>query len=111
MRKMRTFAIFTTLLVAAFELASEHRAAASAGTATFTYSGVSESFVVPAGVTSIAVIAYGASGGAGGYGAGGGTGGRAHASSLSVTPGAVLQVNVGGAGGGGAGGGFSGSGG
>jgi hypothetical protein len=85
--------------------------AASGSPATFAYTGSSQSWTVPAGITSIRVDAQGAQG----DGAYGGLGGRAVAT-LAVTPGQVLQVMVGGAGagatagfnGGGSGGPFSG---
>ncbi len=67
---------------------------------TFSYKGRAQSFVVPAGVTSIVVDARGAAG----RGSGGGSVGKAIAGglgarvrgTLAVTPGASLQVNVGG---------------
>jgi len=61
-----------------------------------------QTFVVPAGVTSITVEALGAQGGSAGAVAGG-LGGSATAT-LAVTPGEQLQVNVGGQGGSPAGG-------
>ena len=74
------------------------------------YTGGSQSFTVPAGVTSIAVNIDGASGGTGTYA---GLGGQV-TGTISVTPGEVLTIIVGGDngyGGGGAGGGSGGSGG
>jgi hypothetical protein len=59
-------------------------------TVTFAFTGGSEAFTVPAGVTQVVVDAFGAQGG----GASGGLGGRATAT-VPVTPGEVLQVNVG----------------
>ncbi|WP_165494946.1 PxKF domain-containing protein [Actinomadura roseirufa] len=77
---------------------------ALADTATFSYTGAAQTFTVPAGVTSITVDASGAQGSAGEEGGGaGGLGGQAQAT-LTVTPGQVLQVNVGGSGGFGGGG-------
>ncbi|HPF30905.1 MAG TPA: hypothetical protein PLO25_01150 [Candidatus Saccharibacteria bacterium] len=84
----------------------------------------SDSFVVPSGVTSITVKAWGGGGGGGGGGNGGvganGGGGGYTSATLSVTPGETLTVYVGGggaggqyhsggsdAGGGGAGGGYT----
>lgn len=60
---------------------------------TFNYTGATQSFVVPAGVTSIDVECWGAAGGGrgtipGGYAKG----------ALAVTPGETLNLNVGGAG-------------
>jgi hypothetical protein len=72
--------------------------AASAATQTFTTPG-SENFVVPAGVTSISVEAFGAAGGASGDGKAGGLGAKVASSSVSVTPGETLSVVVGGRGG------------
>ncbi len=72
-------------------------AMAAAQSQTFSYTGASESFQVPAGVTAIQVDAYGAEGGAGDDGAIPGLGGRA-TSVVCVTPGETLQVYVGGQG-------------
>jgi hypothetical protein len=66
-------------------------------TCTFSFTGAADSFTVPAGVTQLTVEAFGAQGGAG-VSTAGGEGGRTKAV-LAVTPGAVLQVNVGGHGG------------
>ena len=67
----------------------------------FGFTGASELFQVPAGVYAITVDAYGARGGAGADDGElvplGGLGGRATAV-VCVTPGEILQVNVGGAG-------------
>ncbi|RYF36117.1 MAG: hypothetical protein EOO25_21430, partial [Comamonadaceae bacterium] len=76
--------------------------AAHAVTQTFTFTGATQTFIVPAGVTSIAVEAWGAQGGfntavtnnLGGYAAG----------NLTVVPGDVLTIRVGGQGAGLAGG-------
>jgi hypothetical protein len=68
-------------------------------TVTFTYTGGPQTFTVPAGVTSITVDAFGAQGEDDIVGnPPSGEGGEATAT-LSVTPGQVLQVNVGGTGG------------
>jgi hypothetical protein len=62
------------------------------GVVTFSYTGALQNYTVPVGVTSVTVDAYGASGhGLLGYG------GRVQAI-YPVTPGTVLQINVGGAG-------------
>jgi len=64
----------------------------------FSFTGASETFVVPSGVTALAVSAFGAAGGsAGGTGgvAAGGLGGSVSAT-LAVTPGETLVVVVGG---------------
>jgi hypothetical protein len=64
-----------------------------------TYSEVgTDTFTVPPGVMSVTFTAFGAQGGGFGTVTPGGLGGSA-TSTLSVTPGQVLQVNVGGAGG------------
>ncbi len=72
---------------------------ARAQSVTFSYTGAAQSYTVPAGVTSIAVDMMGANGGTGysGYG-NGGKGGRL-TGTLSVTPGQVLSIYVGGRGG------------
>ena len=69
------------------------------GSATFTYTGGPETFVVPAGVSSVTIVATGASGGPG-FGAAAGTGGLGGrtTATVSVTPGASLTVRVGGQG-------------
>ena len=76
---------------------------------TFNYTGSTQSWVVPPCVTSINVIVAGAEGGPGVNGLGGN--GASLTASIPVTPGQVLQINVGGMGGvGGASGGFNGGG-
>ena len=65
-------------------------------TCTFAFTGSADSFTVPAGVTQITVDAFGAQGGPTQVlGTAGGLGGEATAT-IAVTPGEVLQVNVGG---------------
>jgi hypothetical protein len=87
--------------------------ASAATVKTFTYTGAAQTFVVPAGVTSIHVVAVGGKGGTGaGNSAPGGFGGVV-AADVAVTPGQLLYVNVGGngldaTGAAGAGGGFNG---
>ncbi|MBK6960395.1 MAG: IPTL-CTERM sorting domain-containing protein [Gammaproteobacteria bacterium] len=71
-------------------------AMAQAQTTTFNYTGAEQTFVVPAGVTTITVEAWGASGWSG-TGAPGGLGGYA-TGNLSVTPGETLYIYVGGQG-------------
>jgi hypothetical protein len=85
---------------------------------TFAFTGGAQTFTVPVGVTSITIEAFGAQGGAGlssgNPGGAAGLGGSIRAT-LTVTPGTIYQVNVGGrgadgasgVGGGGAGGGAS----
>jgi hypothetical protein len=72
--------------------------ASAATSATFSCTGVAQTWTVPAGVETVAVTAFGASGGSGGgmttTPAPGGLGGETSAS-LAVTPGEVLQLNVG----------------
>ncbi len=63
---------------------------------TFSYTGGIQSFTVPAGINSITVDIYGAEGGPGNMGDAG-LGGRVEAT-ISVTPGQVLEVFVGGQG-------------
>ncbi len=83
---------------------------------TFNYTGGVQTYTVPAGVTSITVDAQGAKGGGvdcayggGTYQSHGGCGGRVQAT-LSVTPGHVLNITVGGAGANTGGGGYGGGG-
>jgi len=56
-----------------------------------------QTFTVPAGVSSVHVVAQGAGGGSGGVGGGSGGMGAVVSGDLSVTPGQVLGVEVGGA--------------
>jgi Glycine rich protein len=77
-------------------------AAAAPTTEQFDFTGAAQEFTVPANVCQITVDAYGAAGGdfpssEEGDEVAGGQGGRATAT-LAVTPGEVLQVNVGGRG-------------
>lgn len=67
--------------------------ALSAQTATFNYTGGTQTFTVPACVTSLTVDVYGASGGNNGSYLGG-SGGRVQAT-VPVTPGEVLEIRVG----------------
>ncbi|HXD54233.1 MAG TPA: glycine-rich protein [Solirubrobacteraceae bacterium] len=92
-------------LVAAIALGAALAAAwpvAPAGavtTATFPYTGAQQKFIVPAGVTSVHVLAVGGAGG-NGFGPGGGpSGAPAEVSGdLEVLPGQTLYVEVGGTG-------------
>src|SRR4051794_16210577 len=62
--------------------------------AVFTSTGAEQSYVVPAGVTSVSVAAAGAAGGGGCGGAAGGRGAQV-AADFAVSPGSVLFVEVG----------------
>ena len=75
----------------------------------FPYAGAAETFVVPEGVTSIFVEAWGAQGMSNAQGVTGGLGGFA-SGHLAVTPGQVLTIQVGGGGGASAIGGYNGGG-
>jgi hypothetical protein len=73
-------------------------------TVVFSYTGAEQTFSVPAGVTSIDVIAIGAAGGAGATPVDGGTGGAAGegeqvSGTLAVIPGSTVYIEVGGVGG------------
>jgi hypothetical protein len=70
---------------------------ASAGNQSFYFTGGPQTFVVPAGITSLTIDAYGAQGG------GGGGGGETMAN-ITVTPGESLTLFIGGYGGGQSGG-------
>ena len=76
------------------------RLQAQTSPATFTYTGSSQTFTVPTGVTSLTVVAKGAKGATGVGGATNGPGGKGGTVSavLSVTPGQVLTLEVGGQG-------------
>lgn len=69
----------------------------SAGTCTVTFAatGARQSFTVPAGVTSLSAKVDGAQGGSGGAATGSGGLGGTVSAKLTVTPGAVLGVDVG----------------
>lgn len=72
----------------------------TSGGDTFGYTGGLQSCVVPSGITSVSATVYGAAGGngySGTYGVGG-KGGEVSVTSLTVTPGSVLYIYVGGAG-------------
>ena len=69
-------------------------AASGTVTCTFSFTGAAQSFTVPSGVNSITVAAFGAQGGDGA----GGLGGEAQAV-FAVSPGAAVEVLVGGQGG------------
>jgi hypothetical protein len=89
------------LVLAIFALALAS-ASAQANTIVFSYTGVQGHFTVPAGVSSIHVVAIGAPGGNGDYAFGGGGAGGDGAQAtadLAVTPGESLYVEVGGVGG------------
>ena len=64
------------------------------GTQTFSFTGVQQTFTVPAQITQLALVVYGAQGGSGTDGPGG-LGGSA-TGTLTVTPGDVIYVFVGG---------------
>jgi hypothetical protein len=75
--------------------------AAAATQITFGFTGASQTFTVPDGVSHVAIQALGAQGGAGGIAGGdeqGALGGEADGT-LSVTPGEILSIYVGGRGG------------
>jgi Collagen triple helix repeat (20 copies)/Chaperone of endosialidase len=66
-------------------------------TSTFNYTGSVQTFVVPTGVTTVNIDAFGAQGNVPAAGnASGGQGGRVTASTYSVTPGETLYIYVGG---------------
>lgn len=66
-------------------------------TCTYSYTGAKQSFTVPAGVTSATLSAYGAKGGTDGDFHPGGLGARATAT-IAVSPGSMIEVDVGGRG-------------
>jgi hypothetical protein len=74
---------------------------AHADTASFSYTGAAQTFTVPAGVSSVHVVAVGAKGGVGeGTVSAGGAGGfgAVATADLAVSPGQILHVYVGGTG-------------
>src|ERR1700709_1324244 len=80
-------------------LPPECAAPGSTVTCTYTYTGAEQQFVVPAGVTSLGVVAVGADGGHSGVGAAadvaGGDGAKVDGSLTGVTPGSTYYVEVG----------------
>ena len=88
---------WSTVLIAALTIAGVcvTAAIAQAETKTFTHTGGEQTFIVPAGVTKLNVVAIGGRGGAGHAGGSGGFGARALAE-LAVIPGQLLIVLVGG---------------
>ena len=103
MQTLRLRRSILAVLTSALALAAPSVAEADTVEFTVQPACAAQTFTVPAGVTSLTVEAYGAQGGSGGIvpnenNASGGSGGYATAT-LSVAPGDVLQVNVGGQGG------------
>lgn len=98
-----TTPIVATIVVSADEINNEET------NLVFNYTGEVQTFVVPAGVTSINIEAKGAQGAAGNVGTSGAVGGPgglggSASGTLAVTPGQILNLYVGGAGSGQAGG-------
>lgn len=93
MIKKILFSFRLTLLVVLFFSITAYKAQKQ--TAVFTYTGSTQSFTVPAGVTSVEIKAWGAGGG--GSAGSGGSGGFVKAT-LNVTGGSNLNIVVGGAG-------------
>lgn len=87
--------VLPMLAVAATTLVAATPAHAAVQTLAFEYTGRAQTWTVPAGITQATFDVYGAQGGLGGFA--GGLGGRATAT-LPVTPGSVIQLNVGGQG-------------
>jgi hypothetical protein len=85
-----------TTLALLLALALLSATSASAATQTFNYTASEQSFIVPAGVGSVHVVATGARGGAGGNTGGAGGAAAQAAGDLAVTAGEVLYVEVGG---------------
>ena len=70
-------------------------ASANAAFVTFTFTGGPQNFVVPAGVTSVDVLAIGGGGGGANGHQGGGGSGYVGTGTFAVTPGQSITVNVG----------------
>jgi hypothetical protein len=81
------------------------QAQSAVGNATFDFTGAMQTFTVPAGVTSVVIIAQGAQGGIGGTSQSGAGLGGAVMATLGVSAGATLNIFVGGQGSPGTGGG------
>lgn len=84
-----------TVAAAAAVLAFSIPAVASAASTTFLPTGAEQTFVVPAGVTSVHAVAIGGKGGEGTAGGPGGFG-AVDIADLAVSPGEILYVEVGG---------------
>ena len=100
MGRGRTLTKYSTRVLAgvalvAGALAIPVHAGAEPTTQTFSYTGGVQEFVVPTGVCLVRIDAYGAQGGESGGEIRGGFGGRA-AATITVTPGEVLKIRVGG---------------
>jgi Bacterial Ig-like domain (group 3)/Putative Ig domain len=85
------------LLAGAGPAAAASCPAATDTTVTFCYTGSAQSWTVPAGVTEATITLYGAEGASSSSTAAGGYGAKV-TGTVSVTPGAALQVDVGGTG-------------
>jgi hypothetical protein len=102
---------FARALLATLVLTGALAGVARADSAVFSSTGTEQTFTVPAGVTVLQVVAIGGHGGVGvTNGSAGGAGGPAQgvAGNLSVTPGQLLYIEVGGVGAAGASGGSGG---
>src|ERR687888_2180485 len=106
MHKFAPFLAATGLL-----LAGQSAASAAPTTQKFNFTGAEQTFTVPAGVTSMHVVAIGGKGGSGEANRRPGGFGAAVSADVAVTPGQVLSVMVGGNGGDAPGTGAAGSGG
>jgi hypothetical protein len=100
MRRSLACLVTVALTVVGLGLSAEH---VNAVTAFFPYTGSAQNFVVPEGVTEVAIVAYGAGGGRstsveGAHFGAGGLGARASVSDVTVSPGETLKVFVGGRG-------------
>jgi hypothetical protein len=91
--RIRPIALAATLGGALLLPAAQPILAAAPVEVVFSFTGTEQAFVVPAGVTSLHVVAVGGRGGTGFQGAAGGYGARVEGD-LSVTPGATLYVEV-----------------
>lgn len=90
--------IFTSVFVILFIVHNLFTPPVYAGSQTFSYTGAQQTWVVPAGITSITVDAMGGAGGLGTSGQAIGKGGRVQ-TTVTVTPGETLYIYVGGVGG------------
>ena len=99
LRKLSSTIVAASLLVAAaVTFSGSLTALAASQNQTFTYTGGEQSWVVPTGVVTVAVVAIGGAGGASGqYSAGKAAGGHGAAvdATIAVTPGQTLFVEVG----------------
>src|SRR6266536_5395217 len=92
LRRFWTVLLCSTLAISGFAVRAPKAQATDPTVVSFIYTGASQTWTVPSGVSSIQVDAWGAQGGDPNYG---GLGGHVTAT-IPVTPAESIQINVGG---------------